>query len=59
MAQRASTLAGTFNSTTVRQYCQQYFSVERMVADYAALYQELVAEDGVLGNVTSALPIVA
>ena len=46
--QRAGELPGRFSAANVRQYCQQYFSVERMVADYVALYQELVGEDSLL-----------
>ncbi len=59
MAQRARNLPGTYNASTVRQYCQQFFSVQRMAADYIALYQELAADEGMLSNATSALPIVA
>jgi glycosyltransferase involved in cell wall biosynthesis len=59
MARRAQSLSGVFNATAVRQYCQQYFSVERMVTDYVALYQELANDENILGNTTSAMPIVA
>ncbi len=59
MAQQARQLPGGFNPAAVRQYCQQYFSVERMVADYVALYQELVAEDRLLDVGESAMPVVA
>jgi len=59
MAQRAGTLPGMFKPANVRQYCQQYFSVERMVADYLAMYQELMAEDSLVGKTTSRIPMVA
>ena len=59
MAQRARQLPGAFNPAAVRQYCQQYFSVERMVTDYVGLYQELVAEDSLLDIGESAMPVVA
>ena len=59
MAQRARDLPGPFTPANVRQYCQQYFSLDRMVADYLALYQELVDEDNPLGKTTSELPMIA
>ena len=49
---------GKFKPANVRQYCQQYFSVDRMVADYIALYQELVQEQH-LSETASILPAVA
>ena len=52
MAECVPELASRFQPANVRQYCQQYFSVERMVADYLALYQELVTEESAM--VTSA-----
>jgi glycosyltransferase involved in cell wall biosynthesis len=54
MAQRVQLLPGAFHPTRVRQYCRQNFSLERMVADYLALYQELVIEEPV-----SATPMIA
>ncbi|MGC2109132.1 MAG: glycosyltransferase family 4 protein [Candidatus Korobacteraceae bacterium] len=59
MAQRAASLSGSLNPRMVRQYCQQYFSVDRMVADYIELYQELAGDDPFLGKTTTTLPIVA
>jgi len=59
MAQRVRDLPGPFTPANVRQYCQQYFSLDRMVADYLALYQELVDEDNPLGKTTSELPMIA
>jgi glycosyltransferase involved in cell wall biosynthesis len=43
----------------VRQYCQQFFSLERMVADYLKLYQELMAEGSPLSTSASTMPMVA
>jgi glycosyltransferase involved in cell wall biosynthesis len=59
MAQRAVSLSGSLYPATVRQYCQKYFSVERMVSDYVALYQELAGEDNPMDRVTSEMPMVA
>ena len=59
MAERAAVVPETFNPRTVRHYCQQHFSVDRMVADYITLYQELAGEDPFLGKTTTTLPIVA
>ena len=59
MAQRAGALPGAFSAANVRQFCRHYFSLERMVADYLQLYQELVAEDNPVGKSTSVLPMVA
>ena len=59
MAERARELPGKFKAANVRQYCQRYFSVERMVADYLALYQELVGEGSPVGKVTTTLPMIA
>jgi glycosyltransferase involved in cell wall biosynthesis len=59
MALRACNLPGNFKPLSVRQYCQQYFSMERMVADYLALYQELVDKQGALGKVNGTIPLVA
>lgn len=59
LAQRVRELPGPFTPSNVRQYCQQYFSLDRMVAEYSALYQELVAEDNPLGKTTSELPMIA
>ena len=35
---------GAMRPATIRAYAQQYFSVERMVQDYLALYRELYDE---------------
>jgi glycosyltransferase involved in cell wall biosynthesis len=59
MVQRAVTLPGRFSSSNVRQYCQQYFSADRMVADYVALYQELAEEDSPVGKTAISLPLTA
>ena len=59
MADRTRQLLGTFSPVNVRQYCRQYFSVEKMVAEYLALYQELVDEESPLSKSTSALPMIA
>lgn len=59
MAQRVRHLPASFTPANVRQYCQQYFSLDRMVAEYLALYQELVDEDSPLGKTTSELPMIA
>jgi glycosyltransferase involved in cell wall biosynthesis len=59
MVQRVRDLPGLFTPPNVRQYCQQSFSVERMVADYLALYQALVDEDSPLAKTTSELPMIA
>lgn len=58
MVRRARSLPGKLNPAAIRQYCQQYFSVERMVADYVALYQELVGEDNPLDQSTAEVPMV-
>lgn len=58
MVSCAKALPGQFSPANVRQYCQQYFSAERMVADYLALYQDMVARTGVM-KTTSAFPMVA
>jgi len=59
MAQRVRELPGTFSAANVRQYCQQYFSVERMVADYVALYQGMVGESSPLQKSNSPITMVA
>ncbi len=59
MAQRASHIVGEFSAASVRQYTQQYFSVERMVADYVELYQSLVDEENPLGKSPAQITMVA
>jgi hypothetical protein len=59
MVRMAPTIASTFSAAKVRQYCQRYFSVERMVADYVALYQTLVAQDSPVGKSSSRITMVA
>jgi glycosyltransferase involved in cell wall biosynthesis len=59
MAQYCRDLPGKFLPATVRQYCQQYFSVERMVADYLALYSEVAGAASPLGKTTTTAPMVA
>ena len=56
MVQRVAILPGIFKPAKVRQYCQQYFSVDRMVADYLALYQELAGEDSPVGKTAITRP---
>ena len=51
MVRCAKDIVGNLSPSNVRQYCQQYFSVERMVADYVALYQRIAAEDNPLAQV--------
>jgi glycosyltransferase involved in cell wall biosynthesis len=41
MAERGPRSLGKIKPATVREYCQRYFSLDRMVSDYLALYQEL------------------
>ncbi len=57
MVERTQTLPGAFNPSEVRRYCQQYFSVERMVADYLSLYQELAAEETPPVKPTARIPL--
>ena len=59
MARRCRDLSAIFKPATVRQYCQQYFSVERMVADYLALYYEMAGENTPVGKATTTIPMVA
>ncbi len=59
LVDRARNLSGVFKPANVRQYCQQYFSVERMVADYLALYQQLESEQTPVETVTASMPLVA
>lgn len=44
MASRATQSLPAIKAQTVRDYCQQYFSLERMVSDYLGLYQQLVGD---------------
>ena len=59
MVQRVRELPGPFTPANVRQYCQQYFSLDRMVAEYLALYQEVVDEESPVGKAASELPMIA
>jgi glycosyltransferase involved in cell wall biosynthesis len=59
MVQRARETPGKFKGANVRQYCQQYFSVERMVADYVELYQALANEENPLGESPAQITMVA
>ncbi|HUI84133.1 MAG TPA: glycosyltransferase family 4 protein, partial [Candidatus Binatia bacterium] len=59
MVERASALPGLFSPASVRQYCRQYFSVERMVAGYLALYREMTAQKSPVGKATAEVPMVA
>jgi len=53
MANRAMQSLPKIKPQTVRDYCSQYFSLERMVADYLTLYQELAGEVSPLGTTRS------
>jgi glycosyltransferase involved in cell wall biosynthesis len=59
MVKRAKQLPGMFKPANVRQYCQQYFSVDRMAADYVALYQQLESARNPVDTVTADIPMVA
>jgi glycosyltransferase involved in cell wall biosynthesis len=50
MTNRVTQSLGRLTPRTVRQYCEQYFSLGRMVSDYIALYQELVGEVSPVGT---------
>ena len=51
MVQRAPRSRARLAPANVRQYCQQYFSVDRMVANYLALYQDLADEEKSVGQI--------
>jgi glycosyltransferase involved in cell wall biosynthesis len=59
MVRHAADMAGRFNPANIRQYCQQYFSVEKMVADYVKLYQNAVDEESPIGKSATRVPLVA
>ena len=59
MVQRVPEVASTFSAANVRQYCQQYFSVDRMVANYIELYQDLASEESPVGKSTEPITMVA
>ncbi len=59
MAQRARALPGEFAAATVRQYCQQYFSAEKMAAGYVNLYQELTGQQELLADTATIIPTAA
>ena len=44
MAKKARQADSAFTPATVRQYAEKHFSVERMVAGYVALYQQIAKE---------------
>jgi len=52
-------LPGVFKPANVRQYCQQYFSLDRMVAHYLALYQEMVTGESPVAKAAARMPMVA
>lgn len=54
----AASVPGAFNAANVRQYCQQYFSVERMVADYIELYRNMVDGENPVGKSTAQISMV-
>ena len=57
MAARAGKDLGTIKAANIRQNCQRYFSVDRMVADYLALYTELVEGSGPVTKVAANAPV--
>ena len=59
MSKAARRLPGRFKPAEVRQYCQCHFSVERMVADYLALYRELAGAEAPLSQTTAVVPMIA
>jgi glycosyltransferase involved in cell wall biosynthesis len=59
MIRCAKDIGGEFSAANVRQYCRQYFSVDRMVADYVELYQRLAAEDRPLHQSPDQITMVA
>ena len=59
MVERAKNLPGMFKPANVRNYCQQYFSVDRMVANYLALFQELLAEKNPVVKSRTQIPMIA
>jgi glycosyltransferase involved in cell wall biosynthesis len=59
LVERVRNLPGALKPTNVRQYCRQYFSLDRMVADYLALYQQLESEQTPVDTVTASIPLVA
>ncbi len=59
MVSRAKKLPGAIKPANVRQYCRQYFSVDRMVADYLVLYQQLQAEKSPVQTVTTSIRMIA
>jgi glycosyltransferase involved in cell wall biosynthesis len=59
MVRRAPEVASTFSAANVRQYCQQYFSVDRMAANYLELYQDLANEESLLGKSREPITMVA
>jgi glycosyltransferase involved in cell wall biosynthesis len=50
MAGRAGPSLAKIKPQTVRDYVCRHFSLERMVADYIALYQEMLGDTGALGT---------
>ena len=59
MVRRVPEVASTFSAANIRQYCQQYFSVDRMVANHVSLYQDLVNEENPLSKSSSQITMVA
>lgn len=59
MAARARKLPGSLTPANVRSYCRQYFSVERMVANYLTLFQEALAEKSPVGKASTQISMVA
>jgi glycosyltransferase involved in cell wall biosynthesis len=53
MANRAMHSLSTIKPQTVRDYASRHFSLERMVADYLDLYQEMVGDASPLGTAKS------
>lgn len=59
MVERVKALPAGLTCSNIRQCCQQYFSVDRMVADYAALFQRLHDEENPLHQPTGQITMVA
>jgi glycosyltransferase involved in cell wall biosynthesis len=59
MVRRAPEVQSSFSAANIRQYCQQYFSVDRMVANYLELYQDLANEESPVGKSTEPITMVA
>jgi len=59
MAARAKDLPGGLKPANVRSYCRQYFSVDRMVANYMELFQKVLAEKSPVSEASTQISMVA